>query len=174
MVLFCIFSGFLRFPAIARKNKAFRKRFWWFLAYMPVINAASWGDAFLGTGFLMIPSEYQFLLGLASPLAREFYTWLLTATARKASGGSANDHIKTIEYTTSHWVESRHAIFLAIILSGIATPATLYCVVGMDFAINIFHGCKIAYNIKKKGHSVEDGTYLITIIIAQSGPFLIF
>ena len=142
--------------------------------FWPVINVCSWGYAFLGTAFLSVPSDYQFLLGLASPLAREILTWLLQATARKASRGTANDHQKTIDYTTSHWLESRHAIFLAIILSGIATPATLYCVVGMDFAINIFHGCKIAYNMKKKGHSVEDGTYLITIIIAQSGPFLIF
>ena len=41
-------------------------------------------------------------------------------------------------------MESNHAIFVAIILGNV-TPTTVYCIIGIDFAINIYHALNIVY-----------------------------
>ena len=53
-------------------------------------------------------------------------------------------------------MEVRHASFLAIMLGGVATQATTYCVIGMDFALNIYHGLKIVYKLKYSNKSNKD------------------
>ena len=47
-------------------------------------------------------------------------------------------------------MEARHAIFLATVFGGAATITTTLVILGMDFLLNIFHGLKIVYFIKKK------------------------
>ena len=54
-------------------------------------------------------------------------------------------------------METRHCMFIAVNLAAIATDATTYVILGIDFAINTFQALKIAYNIKYKNHSYEDG-----------------
>ena len=53
-------------------------------------------------------------------------------------------------------MEARHAIFLATILGDVATIATTSVIIGMDFLLNIYHGLKIVYFIKKKKGSPSD------------------
>jgi hypothetical protein len=53
-------------------------------------------------------------------------------------------------------VESRHALFLATVLGDAATLATTCVIIGMDFLLNIYHGFKIVYFIKKKKASPSD------------------
>ena len=43
-------------------------------------------------------------------------------------------------------METRHAIFAAIMI-GNATDATVYSIIIIDFAINIFHGMKIVHTL---------------------------
>ena len=53
-------------------------------------------------------------------------------------------------------MEARHTIFLATILGDAATMATTSVIIGMDFLLNIYHGLKIVYFIKKKKASPSD------------------
>ena len=46
-------------------------------------------------------------------------------------------------------METRHAIFLATVLGDAATITTTLVILGMDFLLNIYHGLKIVYFIKK-------------------------
>ena len=48
-------------------------------------------------------------------------------------------------------------MFIAVNLAAIATHATTYIILGIDFTINMFNSLKIAYNIKYRNHSYEDG-----------------
>ena len=54
-------------------------------------------------------------------------------------------------------MEKRHCMFIAVNLAAIATDATTYLILGIDFAINIFHAIEIVYNMKYRNHSYEDG-----------------
>ena len=56
----------------------------------------------------------------------------------------------------NHYVEARHAIFLATILGEAATIATTLVIIAIDFLLNIYHGLKIVYFIKKKKASPSD------------------
>jgi ABC-type Co2+ transport system permease subunit len=61
-----------------------------------------------------------------------------------------------ISKACNHYVETRHAIFLATILGDTATIATTSVIIGMDFLSNIYHGLKIVYLNKKKKSSHSD------------------
>ena len=69
-----------------------------------------------------------------------------------------------ISKACNHYVEARHAIFLASILGDIATIATTSVIIGMDFLLNIYHGLKIVHFIKKKkaNPSNDNSKFLIT------------
>ena len=64
--------------------------------------------------------------------------------------------LSSISKAVSHYVEARHALFLATILGDAATLATTSVIIGMDFLSNIYHGLKIVYFIKKKKASPSD------------------
>ena len=122
---------------------------------MGVLLLAAWGYSLLGTGFAFVPKDYQWILGIFSPLAREFYVWLSLEVSFKAAGPGSRGK-ESIVFPCKHYMEVRHASFLAIMLGGVATQATTYCVIGMDFALNIYHGLKIVYNLKYSKKSNKD------------------
>ena len=67
--------------------------------------------------------------------------WCLTADSKQASGsGSRNSYY--LKFACSLFMETRHAIFISIMM-GNATNATVYSIIGIDFALNIYHGMKI-------------------------------
>ena len=53
-------------------------------------------------------------------------------------------------------MEARHAVFLVTVLGDAATLATTYVIIGMDLLLNIYHGLKIVYFIKKKKANPSD------------------
>ena len=73
-------------------------------------------------------------------------------------------YLYLISKACNHYVEARHAIFLASILGDIATFATTSVMIGMDFLLNIYHGLKIVHFIKKKktSPSNDNGKFIIT------------
>ena len=73
-------------------------------------------------------------------------------------------YLYLISKACNHYVEARHAIFLASILGDIATFATTSVIIGMDFLLNIYHGLKIVNFIKKKkaSPSNDNGKFIIT------------
>ena len=54
---------------------------------------------------------------------------------------------------------SRHVLFLSIVLGSLATPATTYVMIGIDFVLNLIHGGKIVYswNYSTKENARETG-----------------
>ena len=76
---------------------------------------------------------------------REFNIWLLTEVSYRAAGSQSRGS-RIIKFTCSHFMETRHAIFAAIMI-GNATDATVYSIIIIDFAINIFHGLKIVHTL---------------------------
>ena len=104
---------------------------------------AAWGYLGLGTAFAVVPLDYQWILGIILPLVREFFVWNLTAVSNRAAGEQSRNSY-TLRFTCSHYMETRHAIFLAIMM-GNAADTTVYTTLGIDFVLNIYHGMQIIY-----------------------------
>ena len=68
-----------------------------------------------------------------------------------------------ISKACNHYVETRHAIFLATILGDTATIATTSVIIGMDFLLNIYHGLKIVY-LSKKSPSDDNSKFESPIV----------
>ena len=112
-----------------------------FTSYSSIL--AAWGYLGLGTAFAVVPLDYQWILGIILPLVREFFVWNLTAVSNRAAGEQSRNSY-TLRFTCSHYMETRHAIFLAIMM-GNAADTTVYTTLGIDFVLNIYHGMQIIY-----------------------------
>ena len=110
----------------------------------------AWGYDLFALAFTYVPNDYQWLLGLVSPMVRIFNVFVLNEIAKKASG------LEETNLCSIHYMESRHALFFAIIIGSVATPLTIYLVIGLDFIMNIYNGLYVVHMIKKKGKFEED------------------
>ena len=107
------------------------------------------------------PPLFTFLKSINGPLIREFFVrFSLEISYKSAGNGSRGEY--SVKFPCMHYMETRHATVLAIILGGVATQASSYCIIGMDFAINIYHGLKIVYRFKQEGNiSKDQGDFFI-------------
>ena len=114
---------------------------------MLVLIFLVWVYGVYGSTFVKAPSEYQWILGLVSPLVREIFAILLFKAAFKAAG--ANQQKKeSIKLLTQHYAYAKHAVFLAVMVGGVATPTTNYCIIAVDFLEVIFDCLKIIRKFK--------------------------
>lgn len=116
----------------------------------------------LGIAFSTIPQRYQWTLALISPLFREFWVWIAPKPCDKASGGE-NVGAK---FLTQHYMETKHAVFLAVILGGVATPETTYCILVLDYCINMYHTLRIIIKMKNQSYSKEEGIHLSILYLS--------
>ena len=71
-------------PLTARKDPIFQKRFGYFIGseFATVVFVGVY--VILGVGFLIIPLDYQWMLGLACPIFRQIFSWALFKLVSKA------------------------------------------------------------------------------------------
>ena len=137
----------IRLAAHMHNDPDMKKRFGWYvLATTVVIPIMSWGYSVLGFVFATFPRDYQWILGLLSPLVRDLLIFMIQECVYRAGGKGARNQY-SIRLTSSYYMEMRHAIFLAIILGSIATPITCYCVIGI----------KITYSCFRYSHDFSNG-----------------
>ena len=146
----------LRLPKSTRDQPDSLKRYVWFINQMGVIVASVWGYALFGIAFATIPQEYQWILGLLSPFMKDLFSKLLLKVCYKSAGeGSNGKH--SIQFPCLHYMTTKHAVFLAIIVGGVSTPATTYCIIATDYATNLYKGLKIVYDNKYKNCTKSEG-----------------
>ena len=145
-------------PKTERKDKSLRKRFFW---QSVAINAIiSWSFicyAIIQIAFVYIPEDIQWTLTLILPIIRELNIRLLQkAVAFRGPGKRDFDHAKL---PSSHFMETRHAVYISILVGTMATPTTTYMVLGGDFLMNIYYGVRIIYLLKKstRENASEEG-----------------
>ena len=144
-----------RVPKSTRAQAGFKTRFAWFSStYLAVIILAiSYG--LFGTAFGVIPREYQWILALASPFIRDFFKRFLLEVAYRSAGEGSRGK-KSIKYAIAHYMTTKHAVFLAIIVGGVSTPETTYCLMAVDFIKAMYDGIKIVVKSKKGLASKSD------------------
>ena len=126
-------TNIFRFSETTLENPDFKIRYAWHVSQIIVLLIGVWGYGIFGSAFANAQPEYQWILALFNPLLRDINFKLLHyvtyKTARKV-GDSSEKSVKTL---TQHYVYCKHAIFLAVIVGGVATPTTNYCIATVDF-----------------------------------------
>ena len=114
------------------------------------------GYAILGSAFVKISSDNQWILAFVTPLIRETITKILIFFVCKAAGSKSERSV----ILAKHYVSTKHAIFLTIIVGGVATPDTTYAIIATDFIMAIYQGLRIVRKQRKginaKGDDITD------------------
>ena len=146
-----------RLPQETRSHPSFRKRYAWHFSQIIVLLIITIGYAILGTAFVKIPQDWQWILALSTPFIKDFFSKLLSKAGSKARGNMSTGK-RPLKFFTGHYVSSKHSVVLAIIIGGVATLLSSLCIMGSDFAKATYAGWKIVQK-HKKGQNVE-GTYI--------------
>ena len=137
------------------------RRFGWLLIQMLVLIFIIWAYGVFGTAFVNVPRDYQWILALLTPYARDMALKLLRKVVYKAAGEAGAENAKSINFLTQHYITTKHAIFLAVIVGGVATPVTSACLMAIDFGKTMQAGWKILKKYKTN-QDVEGKFYVQT------------
>ena len=107
-----------------------------------------WAYGVFGTAFVNVLQEYQWILALISPLAPYMALKLLRKVTYKAAGQAGFERTRSINFLTQHYITTKHAVFLAVIVGGVATPVTSACLMAVDFGKTMLAGWKILKKFK--------------------------
>ena len=73
---------------------------------------------------------------------------------------------KSTNLLVQHYLSTKHAIFLAIIVGGLATPSTNYFIVAIDTVFAVFDGWKVVRKYRQcpsdgEGNLIQPGTTIL-------------
>ena len=112
--------------------------------YLSVLVGGIYG--FLAILFKIIPQDYQWILGLLTPLPKMLFIKIFLKICSKGYGSI----IHSAKVTVVHVLQIAHALFLVLTMGYTATPATSYVILSLDFLFNIYDALKIIYKTKKQ------------------------
>ena len=147
-----------------RNRPDFKKRFGWHIILnLTLIFVIQYGYAFFTNAFVNVPKDYQWILALFSPLFRDYIFKILNFVVAKAAGEEGRGRY-AMKFVPLHYMVTKHAFFLSIIVGGVATPMSSFCIMATDFAKTVYSGGKIVYRIKVKNETNVEGEYDKTAI----------
>ena len=120
-------------------------RYAWCMIKVAMLLIMVWAYGMFGTAFAIIPQGYQWILGLLSPFAKYICLKPLSEIVFKSAGEGSREKC-SIKIPVIHYMTTKHAVFLAVIVGNVADTLTTYCIIATDFAITLFQALKIIYN----------------------------
>ena len=131
------FSLIWRLYTAQNKPSDLNERFVWFFLGLNfgVIIGVLTTYQLLGVAFLIVPKKYQWILALTTPFVRECWVWIAPKVACKTSGTKT----ASTKLISQHYMEIQHGVFLAVTLGGLATSESTYCILALDFLINLYN-----------------------------------
>ena len=112
--------------------------------YLGALVAVIYG--FLPIPFKIIPQDFQWILGLLTPLPKMLFIKIFLKICSKGYGSITH----SAKVTVVHYLQITHALFLVLTMGYTATPATSYVILSLDFLFNIYDALKIIYKTKKQ------------------------
>ena len=147
---------FFRLSKEDRAKSVMKKRYiWHFCQNTTVTLTVIIGYGILGSAFIKVPQEYQWILALIAPFVRDATSRTITFFVSKAAGTESEKSTILVK----HYVSTKHTIFLAVIVGGVATPATTYTILATDLVMAIYPGLKILRK-HRKGINIKGDIYL--------------
>ena len=123
-----------RFPLEFRVNPVTRKRLISYLLYMSVFYFACMERNILNIIMVILPTDFQPIMAIVLPLTKELELSLLDKLVDKATNGKNRD----AKLITSIEANANYSAFLAIALGQLATDTTLYCILAIEFGLNMY------------------------------------
>lgn len=120
-----------------------------------------------------VPPSYQFIVAIFLPIVREVNLRVQTKIAFKASGCQDS----SVKITCIHNVNTRHSLFLAIVMGSTTSLLTSVVIIGIDFAINIFFYLQLVW-LKRKyfyndSRMQEAAMILLMLVIVETEEFML-
>ena len=140
MALWCLV------PKEWKKNKNFQKRFKFFVANIGCQLMMHYQYTGLGILFDVVSDQYQWIAAITLPFVREANIWIQEKLAHKAS--DENDASATI--AIHHGVNTRHSVFLSVMVGSKATKLSSWIILLADFFYNLYLALKIVWIRKMK------------------------
>ena len=129
-----------------------KTRYAWFLSQILVLIFFVWGYGVFGSAFTNAPPEYQWILAFIAPFVQDLFSKILNKVSCKLAGEGSQTTNKMIKFLSQHYVISKHSVFMAVIVGGVATPATSYCIMALDFCIAMKKGLGLIKKFRNDPH----------------------
>ena len=170
-LLIVMMSFWFILPTRLRSSQKFMKRYIYFCLAQIYRNACVWGYFFLARIFLIIDPGYQWTLAIILFIVRGFNGKVLTNLCYKAAACEK----RIISITCQHEVGCRHAVFLCVALSLLASTSTSFLCLGFDFCINFIICVKILWDekIKKRVIPVEQNMNLQELALNEKVVYIV-
>ena len=138
-------------PSEVRAEETFWKRYGYYILAQVMRYAAIMEYFFITLLFVFLSKDYQWGIAFILPIIREINGYVLGKICYKSAGVENN----AIKLTTMHEMTCRHAVYLSVALSLLATEGTAYFCLGLDFAVNLFICLKIIWREKKQEETLD-------------------
>ena len=130
-------------------------RFAWFLVQFVIVLGSIWVYTLLGIAFTYVPQDYQWLLGLITPLPKLVSTKLLLYACYK-SAGPGKEGKNSIKYPCINALQTKHVVFCSVIIGSIATQFTIYCILGMRCIMSVYKCWQVTKSRNSEGVLCSD------------------
>ena len=140
-----LFVLWFQFPSLWRSDAKLRKHInAYFLANIWVIFIM-FEYSCMRTSFKRVPMDRQWIIALILPIIREVNSWVLNKVVKRVALCTDLEAKANVNIV----INCAHSLYIAITIATIATPATTYLILGIDFILNLYSCWKI-YKINKK------------------------
>ena len=121
--------------------------------------------------FVTVDSDYQWIIAILLTVLREMNGRILTRICYESAGFKSD----AIKVTAIHEMACRHAVFLSVALSLLATKETAFVCIGLDFTANLFLCLQIIWRIrwKKIMTSIENDTDLQELALNEKTVYVV-
>ena len=173
----------LLIPEIHRSTNHFWKRYFYyvlgqFLRYCAILEYL--GVAWL---FVIIEEKYQWIIAILLPVIRDINGRMLTYVCHKSfkitvednRGVTINNSKTAIQVTCTHEMGCRHAAFLSVAITLLATRKTAFLCLGFDFITSLIICALTITSTKKKGQdmSVNTNVNLQILVVKEKVGFIV-
>ena len=115
------------------------------------------------TAFLITPPDWQWVVSIILPIAREINMAGQMKLSYKA-GGSRGD---SIELFREHYMGTQHCLFLSSSMGGDITNLSTYILIGTDTVLNFYLAAKLIWMKRKNKieENIEEARQLLTSLL---------
>jgi hypothetical protein len=149
-----------QFPSKWRKNTMFQRRMKQYIMAMVYFQFITIQYVTIGILLTWFQNEYQPILAILIPIIKEINTWIYIKFLAKSSNGD----VSGAKFIGTYHVAAQHAVILCYIIGSIATKATTWLVLGLDFVYNIYTCLRIVWMKKRHPLDVEVQIELLQVL----------
>ena len=133
-------------PVEWRKSDNFRKRHNFFVANMFFQSLMYYEYVAMGLVFDVVSNEYQWAVSITLPFLREANIWVQEKIAYKSADGKD----ASVSIAVIHGVNSRHSVFLSVMVGTKATKLSSWIILLADFFYNLYLALRLVWIKKMK------------------------